>query len=448
MLDNEYRIPQEAHATLVSMVCPGFVGHDSMEESQRSITELRELLRTLGIKAGDEYIQNRKVIDPASMIGFGKLEEIAVLAKEKGSNLLVFDFEITSSQARKIKEATGLESADRIQIILEIFARHAQTKEAKIQIEILRLQYLLPRLSGFWTHLSRQKGGVGVMGGEGEQQIELDRRLIREKIEFYKKEYEHIERNRTEQKKRRQNKAVMAAIVGYTNAGKSSLMNRLCRVNVLEENKLFATLDSTHRMLNPDTHPPMILIDTVGFISNLPSTLIQGFKTTLESALEADLLIIVCDVSDPHYKKQLEVTMEVLKELKVENKEMLIVFNKRDLLNDVLTEKIIKRNYPNSFCISSLNPDDIKQLRGHIIEYFLSKQTAYDLFVPYEFGEHHSSLRANTNIVQTLTHEKGIYYRVRTQDSIFNTMGLHRYLLAPEDPFIEELKKTSAEIDG
>ena len=217
-------------------------------------------------------------------------------------------------------------------------------KEAKIQIEILRLQYLLPRLSGFWTHLSRQKGGVGVMGGEGEQQIELDRRLIREKIEFYKKEYEHIERNRTEQKKRRQNKAVMAAIVGYTNAGKSSLMNRLCRVNVLEENKLFATLDSTHRMLNPDTHPPMILIDTVGFISNLPSTLIQGFKTTLESAMEADLLIVVCDISDPHYKKQLDVTMEVLKELKVDNKELIIVFNKRDLLNDMLTEKIIKRN--------------------------------------------------------------------------------------------------------
>jgi len=448
MLDNEYRIPTESHATLVSMVCPGFNGHDSMEESQRSFSELRELLRTLGIKTGAEFIQNRKSIDSASMIGFGKLEEIAVVAKEKGSNLLVFDFEITSSQARNIKEATGLECADRIQIILEIFARHAHTKEAKIQIEILRLQYLLPRLSGFWTHLSRQKGGVGVMGGEGEQQIELDRRLIREKIEFYKKEYEHIERNRTEQKKRRQNKAVMAAIVGYTNAGKSSLMNRLCRVNVLEENKLFATLDSTHRMLNPDTHPPMILIDTVGFISNLPSTLIQGFKTTLESAMEADLLIVVCDISDPHYKKQLDVTMEVLKELKVDNKELIIVFNKRDLLNDMLTEKIIKRNYPNSFCISSFNPEDIKQLRAFIVDYFLSKQTAYDLFVPYEFGEHHSSLRANTNIVQCLTHEKGIYYKVRTQEAIFNTLGVKRYLLAPEDPFIEELKKASTEVDS
>src|SRR5690606_30828400 len=201
-------------------------------------------------------------------------------------------------------------------------------REAKIQIEISRLQYLLPRLMGFWSHLNRQRGGVGVLGGEGEKQIELDRRIIRERIEFHKKELEGIRRSREQQKKKRQNKAVTAALVGYTNAGKSSLMNRMCRVNILEENKLFATLDSTFRTLNPDTHPPMILIDTVGFISNLPNTLIDGFKTTLESALEADLLILVCDLSDPNYKKHLQVTDEVLSELKLEDKDRIVVFTK------------------------------------------------------------------------------------------------------------------------
>ncbi|CAN0290038.1 unnamed protein product, partial [Chrysoparadoxa australica] len=197
--------------------------------------------------------------------------------------LLVFDFELTASQIRNIRKITGMSVVDRVHVILEIFARHARTRDAKIQIEIARLQYVLPRLSGFWSHLGRQRGGVGVKGGEGEKQIELDRRIIRQRIEFYKKELKLIAKSREQQKKKRQNMAVTAALVGYTNAGKSSLMNRLCQVDILEENKLFATLDSTFRTLNPDTHPPMILIDTVGFISNLPNALIDGFKTTLYS---------------------------------------------------------------------------------------------------------------------------------------------------------------------
>jgi GTP-binding protein HflX len=433
LLDNEFHISTDARASLVSIICPKFEEHKTEVETGRSLTELRELMRTLGIPSGYQYIQSRNSLDPATILGSGKLKEIATKAKEEGSSLLVFDFELTASQIRNIRKITGMSVVDRVHVILEIFARHARTRDAKIQIEIARLQYVLPRLSGFWSHLGRQRGGVGVKGGEGEKQIELDRRIIRQRIEFYKKELKLLAKTREQQKKKRQNMAVTAALVGYTNAGKSSLMNRLCQVAIKEENKLFATLDSTFRTLNPDTHPPMILIDTVGFISNLPNTLIDGFKTTLESALEADLLVIVCDISDPNYKKHLSVTEEVLNELGVKDKETLIVFNKKDLLNDPIKAKITKRIHPNSYVVSSFNDEDMRNLRSHIINYFLEKQDQYDLFVPYDEGAAHSSVASKTNIIKTSNHEKGIFYRVRVPDFIFNQLGLQDFILKPED---------------
>lgn len=433
MLDNEFFISRESRASLVSLVCPSFKEHATLDETNRSLTELRELLRTLGIEAGESYVQNKKTVDPATILGSGKIEEIAEQAKEEGSSLLVFDCELTSSQIRNIKKLTGLSVVDRCHVILEIFSEHARTNEARIQIEIARLQYILPRLSGFWSHLGRQRGGIGVRGGEGEQQIELDRRIIRERIEFYKRELVEMQKSREQQRKKRQNKAVTAALVGYTNAGKSSVMNRLCRVNVLEENKLFATLDSTYRMLNPDTKPPMILIDTVGFISNLPNTLIDGFKTTLESALEADLLIIVCDISDPHFKKHLEVTNNVLDELNLGNKDRIIVFNKKDLLGDPLKAKIIGRSYEGSFLVSSYEKEDMDNLRKYVINYFLEKQEHYDLFIPYERGEAHAQIASKTNVMNTVNHEKGIFYRIRVPAFIFNPLGLQNFILGPED---------------
>jgi GTP-binding protein HflX len=438
MNNEEFKLPLGQKATLVSIVCDKFESHSTLFETNSSLRELRELLRTLGIVAGEEYIQNKKQIDPATMLGEGKLEEIADLAREQDSSLLVFDFELTASQVRNIKAITKLEVVDRNTVILEIFAHHARTKEAKIQIEISRLKYLLPRLTAMWGHFSKQRSSGAAIGGEGEQQLELDRRMVRERIEFYKKQLEEVQRSREQQRKKRQNQAVTAALVGYTNAGKSSLMNRLCRVNVLEENKLFATLDSTFRTLNPDSKPPMIMIDTVGFISNLPNTLIQGFKTTLESALEADLLLIVCDISDPNYQKHIRVTQEVLKELKIEDKNQLIVFNKKDLLNDPVRARIIMRNYPQSFLVSSYDELDMKNLRDHVINYFLSKQDHYDLFIPYEAGEAHSRLRGNANIITTSSHEQGIFYRIRIPDFIFQQLGLNSYILAPSESKIWE----------
>jgi len=433
-IDQEFQLQQGTNATLVSVMNSKIDGHGDELECQRSLQELHELLRTLGIPVKGEFLQKKHDLDAGTVVGRGKLMEIAEQAKVQGSKLLVFDFEISASQARNIKEITGLDVMDRVYVILEIFARHARTKEAKIQIEISRLQYLLPRLTGLWSHFSRQRGGVGVRGGEGEQQIELDRRIVRSKIETLKDELEQVKKTRIEQKKKRKNKAVVAALVGYTNAGKSSLMNRMCRVQVLEEDKLFATLDPTHRMLNPDTHPPMILIDTVGFISNLPSTLVEGFKTTLESALEADLLLIVCDVSDPNYKKHLDVTFQILEELGLKDKERMIVFNKKDLVESVHTLKIIQRSYPGCFVVSSLNEEDIANLRSHIIKYFLSKQDVFDLFIPYDQGSAMAKIAKNANIETTFHHERGIFYRIRIPKFIFDELSLHSYLLAPTDP--------------
>jgi GTP-binding protein HflX len=433
MNQEEFKLPLGKKASLVSLVCEKFENHSTVLETNNSLRELRELLRTLGLNPGEEYVQNKKQLDPATMLGEGKLQEIAEGAREEGSEILVFDFELTAAQVRNIKEITKLEVVDRNTVILEIFAHHARTKEAKIQIEISRLQYLLPRLTAMWGHFSKQRGGGRAVGGEGEQQLELDRRMVRERIEFYKRQLEEVQRTREQQRKKRQQHVVTAALVGYTNAGKSSLMNRLCRVNVLEENKLFATLDSTFRTLNPDSKPPMVMIDTVGFISNLPNTLIQGFKTTLESAMEADLLVIVCDISDPNYAKHLRVTQDVLKELKIEEKDQLIVFNKKDLLNDPVRARIIMRNYPNSFLVSSYDQEDMKALRNFIIDYFLSKQDHYDLFIPYQEGEAHARIRANANVMNSVSHEQGIFYRIRIPHFIFQQLGLNNFILAPSE---------------
>lgn len=435
---DEYNIKLGSKAVMVSLVCDNFEGHKTSEETQHSLNELRELLLTLGVEPGNSYVQNRTKLDPATMLGPGKIEEIAQKAKEEDASILVFDFELTSSQMRNIKKLTNLEVIDRHLIILEIFAHHAQTNEAKIQIEISRLKYMLPRLQSLWTHFTKQKGGIGLKG-EGEQQLELDRRIIRSRIEFLKKQLIELSVSREQQRKKREKKAVTAALIGYTNAGKSSLMNKLCKVNVLAENKLFATLDSTFRMLNPDTKPPMLLIDTVGFIQNLPSSLVEGFKTTLESALEAELLVIVCDLSDPNYKKHLEVTQKVIEDLNIEDKEQIVVFTKKDIVQDKFLPKIAMRNLKASFLVSTFDDEDIDNLRQYIINYFLDKQGHYDLFIPYEQGQAHAQVQGKANIIKMANHERGIFYRIRIPNFIFNQLGLKQFIMAPDDPLKDEL---------
>ncbi|MBF0360035.1 MAG: GTPase HflX [Oligoflexia bacterium] len=429
----KFSIPTESKATLVSIVCPGFKGHSTLDETEKSLDELRELLRTLGVVPQEQFIQHRKKLEAATVIGTGKLEDIAKKAKEDGSLFLALDFEITASQAKNLKKMTGMEVVDRCSIILEIFAKHAHTKEAKTQIEISRLEYMLPRLTALWTHFTRIRGGIGHRTGEGEQQLELDRRYVRERIRHYKKQLESVVISREEQRKRRTQNVISAAIVGYTNAGKSSLLNRLCKVDILEEDKLFSTLDSTCRTLNPDSKPPMVLVDTVGLLSNLPTQLISGFKSTLESAEFADLLVIVCDISDKNHDRHLNVVYEFLNELGIGDKEKFVVFNKSDRLltmEEKLNAKLMLRTHPHSFLVSTFDDQDMIKLREYIIDFFLSKQKHYELLVPYADGEAHSQVTSKTNVISRTESESGIIYKVRAPEFIFLPLGLNKYLIS------------------
>lgn len=428
----DFTISSREKVVLISIVCDSFEFHRSEDETHRSLEELKELLRTLEVSYHEQvFIQRKNKVDPATIIGSGKLKEICEEAKNQQCTTLVFDFQLSSSQARNIEEITKMKVVDRCNVIFQIFAEHAQTREAKIQIEISRLQYLLPRLTSLWTHFTRLKGGIGLKG-EGEQQLELDRRIIKRKVSNYKAQLEEIRISRQEQSKKRQHQAIIAALVGYTNVGKSSLMNRLCQVNVLEENKLFATLDATYRLLSPETKPPVLLVDTVGFISNLPAPLIEGFKSTFASAQEADLLLLVSDISDPHWQKNLEVTEKTLEEMGLVDKAKFYIFNKRDQLQNELLAKVQLRKYQHHYLVSSLDEQDMKSLRTSILEYFLSRQNHYDFFIPYEDGLSHSQIKKLTNILTTSSHEKGLFYRVRTPDYIFQRLGLQHYQLSPE----------------
>jgi GTPase len=436
MFDNDYKLRSGEKGIIVSVNCPKLESHSNEKKVSTSIEELKDLINTLEIEYLADFVQKKSQIEAGSIVGTGKLKEIAEFAKEQKATLLVFDLELTAGQIQKIKKITGINVIDRCHVILEIFARHARTRESKTQIEISRLKYLLPRLMGFWTHLSRQRGGVGVRGGEGEQQIELDRRIIRKRIATLEKELKEVIISRQQQGKKRKNTVLSAALVGYTNVGKSSLMNRLCFGEVLEENKLFATLDSTYRTLSPNTKPPLVLIDTVGFLNNLPNTLIEGFKTTLESAKEADLIIIVCDISSDNYHTQIEVTEKVLRSLSISDKETVIVFNKLDQVEDTFLPKVLKKKYPNSFYVSSLNKEHMEKLRGDIIEIILSKLDHYDLFIPYQDGEAHSKVLNNTNIIKTTNHDQGIFYRIRTPNFVFNQLNINKFTLGSEHNYL------------
>ena len=410
----------------VSVISSQLPGHHTQEQTLSSLEELRQLCCTLQYDHRGQFYQRKKTLDPATLLGQGKIREIAQLAQDQGVELLVFDFELSASQMRNIKKMTKLDIMDRHHVILEIFARHAHSRQAKIQVEVSRLEYLLPRLQTMWGHFTRHRGGIGLKG-EGEQQLEIDRRLLRSRIQFLKRRLADMEQAHRQQGKKRQKKFVTAALVGYTNAGKSSLLTHLCKAQVEVEDKLFATLDSTYRTLNPDTTPPMILIDTVGLIQNLPPTLINGFKSTLESAVEAELLLIVCDISNPQFERHLQVTEKLLEELGLGEKDRFVVFNKRDQLTDSLRYKIIRKKYPHGHLVSSHDPQDMVALKEVVINYFLDQQQIYELFIPYGDGEAHSKISYKSNILVTTHHETGIFYKIRTPDFIFNSLGLQQF---------------------
>ena len=310
-----------------------FVGIIRPEDDERKIMEyldeLEFLAETAGAVGDRKFVQRVDKPEKATYIRSGKLEEIATYCEENGINYVIFDDELTGMQQRNIEKVIKCSAViDRTSLILEIFSQRAKTAYAKTQVELARYNYMLPRLAGMWTHLERQRGGVGTRGGMGETQIEVDRRIVRERISKLKEELKKIDRQMATQRGNR-GSLVRLSLVGYTNVGKSTLMNLLSKSDVFAENKLFATLDTTVRKVVLG-NVPFLLSDTVGFIRKLPTQLIEAFKSTLDEVREADILLHVVDISHPDYEEQMEVVDKTLKDISASDKPIYVIFNKID----------------------------------------------------------------------------------------------------------------------
>jgi GTP-binding protein HflX len=345
------------------------------------LAELEALLTTLGIVTVGQIVQKRTKLTPSCLIGTGKVEDIRNLARERGAGYLVVDRSLSPPQVRNLEEMTKCKIMDRSAVILEIFSQNAKTNAAKTQVEIARLEMMLPRMVGQWTHLHRHGGGGAVGRSEGEKQIELDRRRARDRIARLKEQLHQISRERETQRKARRNE-IKVALVGYTNSGKTTIMNALTNGEFLAKDALFATLDSNVRTLDPNARPKMLLSDTVGFIRNLPHTLIESFKSTLDEVLEADLLLVVVDISHDNYKSQLETTRSVLGEIGAAHIPVVHVFNKIDRVDDPFLGRILKQAYPGSIAISAYKPEDIQRLREHIYQFFAANFIRCRLAIP------------------------------------------------------------------
>jgi GTP-binding protein HflX len=313
----------QERAILVGVVTPG----EKDAQTKEYLDELAFLVDTAGGRVEKVFTQKMLKPERATFVGTGKLEEIKAYVKSEEIDVVVFDDELSPSQLRNIDRELGVKVLDRSNLILDIFASRAQTAQAKTQVELAQLQYVLPRLTGMWTHLERQKGGIG-MRGPGETQIESDRRIILNKISLLKERLRNIDRQNETQRKNR-GQLIRVALVGYTNVGKSTIMNMLSKSEVFAENKLFATLDTTVRKVVIE-NLPFLLSDTVGFIRKLPHHLVECFKSTLDEVREADLLIHVVDVSHPNFEDQINTVNETLKDIGAIDKDMILVFNKID----------------------------------------------------------------------------------------------------------------------
>ncbi len=347
-----------------------------------AMDELKGLAETAQYHPITTITQKLTAVNPKTFIGKGKVEEVAEVVNHHSANIVIFDDNLSPAQNKNLENIFKCRVIDRSWLILEIFGNHARTREAKTQVELASLKYALPRLTRMWGHLSRQRGGIG-MRDVGETQIQLDRRLIRDQITKLDRKLKQIDREKKTQRKSRRD-AYKVALVGYTNAGKSTLMNQLTGANTLVENKLFATLDPTIRKIKKNFPFPVILSDTVGLIDKLPHDLIASFKSTLDEVRDADLLLKMVDISDPNAGRQIETTDKVISELGVEDTDSLLVFNKIDKINDpeILNTHVHKNT--DAICVSSKNGNGLNNLRNAIIKCYENKLTPYRVNIDYE----------------------------------------------------------------
>ncbi len=380
---------------------------------RESLDELEELAETAGTQIVGEGVQKIAVPVAATYIGPGKAEEFAGLCKESDVDTVIFDDELSPAQTRNLEKIFGVKIMDRTALILEIFGQRARTREGKLQIEHAQLKYLLPRLTRFWSHLSRQRGSTGSIGGEGESQLEADRRKISERIEKIASELDNVRRQRETQRAGRQRSHwPLASIVGYTNAGKSTLLNKLTGATVLAEDKLFATLDPTTRRLKLPTKQNVLLTDTVGFIKKLPHGLVEAFKATLEEVVQADLLLHVVDISHPQAEEQIDAVNTVLMEIGAAEKPVLMVFNKIDQIAGGIPPRM-REKYPNSVAISAKTGEGIAPLLAELGTQLRPIREYLDLRVPQEKAAVIARIHAVGQVVESRYSGKNARFKVR-----------------------------------
>ena len=435
-------------AVLVSVQLPGVTD----AEQQSSLKELKRLCQTLGFEVVGEVTQKREGLGAATLLGKGKLVELAAWAGGSGvvpkgppgktkateeddeeeedetepphlqaspaptgqprATVVVFDHELSPRQLRNIERATSAEVLDRTGVIIEIFHRHASSRPARLQVEIARLTYVAPRLRETGGG-ERQRGGVGQRGA-GESAVELDRRKIRDRISELKAELAAIDDESKTRRAKRQ-EALRVALVGYTNAGKSSLMRALTGSPVFVADKLFATLDTTVRALSPESRPRILVSDTVGFIKKLPHDLVASFRSTLDEALEASLLLQVVDAADPGFRPQMQVTREVLAEIGAGDVPWILVLNKIDKVAQTEREELSKE-FPAALLVSAKDPADIRRVRDAIIGAFEADMTEVDLVVPYDAGSAIGEVH-KIHVISESYEGDGVHYRVRAPES-------------------------------
>jgi GTP-binding protein HflX len=410
-------------ALLVGVIIPGTTDTIIHEH----LDELELLAETAGAEVIGRITQKVSRINPATFIGKGKAEQIIAQAKEMDVKLILFDDELSPAQIKNYHQMSEkIKVLDRSGLILDIFQKHARSKEATTQVDLAYLEYLLPRLTRQWTHLERQMGGIGTRAGMGETQIEVDRRLIRTRITRLKKDLSKIEKERSTQSLRRQSE-FRVSLVGYTNAGKSTLFKALTGSDVFIQNQLFATLDTTVRKLNLDTSHTILLSDTVGFIRKLPHNLVASFKSTLKEVLEADLILMVLDMSSPQVLDHMNTIQEVLEDMEAEKIPTVMVLNKVDLISDGNMIEKIQRSFQEPVTVSAKQHLKLSALNAKIIEHMEANYQTIDLEFPYEDGRTIAKAQEGVEVLERAYEEDGVKLKIRGSrsriDQILSTVN-------------------------
>jgi GTPase len=378
------------------------------------LAELAELAQTAGAEVMGDGIQKVESITPATFIGKGKAEEFATFCKRNGVDTVIFDDELSPAQSRNLEKIFNCKILDRTSLILDIFAQRARTREGKLQIELAQLQHLLPRLTRFWGHLSRQAGGIGMRGGEGESQLEADRRKVQERIDTISRDLDLVRRRRATQRAGRQRSQwPLASIVGYTNAGKSTLLNTLTGAEVLAKDILFATLDPTTRRLKLPTNQNVLLTDTVGFIRKLPHGLVEAFKATLEEVVRADLLLHVVNISHPQAMEQIAAVNAVLAEIGAGEKSCIMVFNKMDCAAGDGVIAHLKEKFPHAVEISAKTGEGVPHLLAELGTQLRPKREFVELKIPHERAEVIARLHKVGQVIERRYNGKTAKFKAR-----------------------------------